>query len=59
MKGEARQDGWREDVRIYFNKLRGGERGLKVEICEVHGPKKGIRRDNRVEEDIYAGKRSD
>ena len=40
MEGEARQDGWRKDVRIDFNKLRGGERGLKVEICEVHRSKK-------------------
>ena len=59
MEGEARQDGWRKDVRIDFNKLRGGERGLKVEICEVHRSKESIRRDNRVEKDVYAGKRSD
>ena len=34
MEGEARQDGWRKDVSIDFYKLRGGERGLKVEVCE-------------------------
>ena len=49
MKGEARQDGWREDVSINFNKLGGGERGLEVKIGEVNGPKDSIRRDNRVE----------
>ena len=59
MEGEARQDGWRKDVSIYFDKLRGGEGRFEIEICEVHRSKESIRRDNRVEEDVYAGKRSD
>ena len=61
MEGEARQDGWRKDVSsMNFNKLGGGERGLEVKICEVNRPKESIRRrDNRVEVDVYAGKRSD
>ena len=59
MEGEARQDSWRKDVSINFNKLGGGERGLEVKIGEVNGPKDSIRRDNRVEEDVHAGERSD
>ena len=59
MKGEARQDGWREDISIYFYVLRDGERGFKIEVCEVHRPKESIRRDNRVEKNVDTGKRSD
>ena len=59
MEGETRQDGWRKDVSIYFYILRDGKRRFKIEVCEVHRPKESIRRDNRVEEDVYAGERSD
>ncbi len=59
MEGEARQDGWRKDVSIDFYILRGGERGFKIEVCEVHRPKESIRRDNRVEENVDTGERSD
>ncbi len=59
LEGEARQDGWRKDVSMNFDKLEGGERGLEVKVCEVNRPKESIRRDNRVKEDDYAGERSD
>jgi hypothetical protein len=48
---------WREDVSINFNKLRGGERGLEVKICEVNRTKESVRRDNRVEKDVDTGER--
>jgi hypothetical protein len=59
MEGETRQDGWRKDVSVYFDMLRDGKRRFKIEVCEVHGPKESIRRDNRVEKNVDTGKRSD
>ncbi len=59
MEGKARQDCWRKDVSVYFDKLWGGERRFKIEIGEVHGPKESIRRDNRVEKNVDTGERSD
>ncbi len=32
LEGEARQNSWRKDVSIDFNKLWGGERRFKVEV---------------------------
>jgi hypothetical protein len=32
LEGEARQDGWRKDVSVDFDKLWGGERRFKVEV---------------------------
>ncbi len=32
LEGEARQDGWREDVSVDFDKLWGGKRRFKVEV---------------------------
>jgi hypothetical protein len=39
--------------------LGGGKGGLKIEVGEVHRTKESIRRDDRVEEDVDAGERSD
>ena len=36
LEGEARQDGWREDVSVDFNVLRGGESRFKIEVSEVN-----------------------
>ena len=59
LEGEARQDGWREDVSVDFNVLRGGESRFKIEVSEVNRPKDSIRRDNRIKKNIYTGERSD
>ncbi len=42
-----------------FDVLRRGEVSAKVEVRQIDGPKESIRRDNRVEKKIDAGKRSD
>ncbi len=46
---EARQDFGGEKVNIYFDELGLGEGRLKIKVSEVDRPKKGVRRDNRVE----------
>jgi hypothetical protein len=59
LEGKARQDSWRKDVSVDFDKLWGGERRFKIEVGEVHRPKESIRRDNRVEKNVDTGERSD
>jgi hypothetical protein len=59
VEGKARQDGWRKNISVDFDKLWGGERRFQIEVGEVHGPKERVRRDNRVEKNVDTGERSD
>ena len=42
-----------------FDELGLGEGRLKIKVSEVDGSEEGVRRDNRVEQDIDAWKRGD
>ena len=42
-----------------FDELGLGEGRLKVKVSQVDGSEEGVRRDNRVKQDVDAGKRGD
>ncbi len=56
---KAREDRVEEEMSGEFDVLGRGKIGAKVEVRQIDGPKESVRRDNRVEEKIDAGKRSD
>jgi hypothetical protein len=56
---KAREDRVGEEMGGEFDVLRRGEVSAKVEIRQIDGPKESIRRDDRVEKQIDAVKRSD
>jgi hypothetical protein len=56
---KAREDRIGEKMGREFYMLRRGEVSAMVEVRQIDGPKEGVRRDNRVEKKIDAGKRSD
>ena len=56
---EARQDFGGEKVSVDFDELGLGEGRLKVKVSQVDGSEEGVRRDNRVKQDVDAGKRGD
>jgi hypothetical protein len=57
-KKEARQDFGGKKISIDFNELGFREGRLKIEVGQVNGAKVGIRGDNRVEQDVHTGERS-
>jgi hypothetical protein len=44
---------------VDFDELGLGEGRLKVKVSQVDGSEEGVRRDNRVKQDVDAGKRGD
>ncbi len=56
---KAREDRAGEEMSGEFDVLGRGKVGAKVEVRQIDGPKESVRRDNRVEKEIDAGKRSD
>ncbi len=56
---KTREDRVGEEMGGDFDVLRRGEVSAKVEVRQIDGPKESIRRDDRVEKKVDAGKRSD
>ena len=54
-----RKDRVGEEMGEEFDVLGRGKVGAKVEVRQIDGPKESISRDNRIKEEIDAGKRSD
>ena len=57
-KRKARQDFGRKKISIDFNKLRVSKGRFKIKIGQVNRAKVSVRRDNRVEQDVHTGERS-
>ena len=57
-KKEARQDFGGKKISIDFNELGLREGRLKIEVGQIDRAKVGIRGDNRVEQNVHTGKRS-
>jgi hypothetical protein len=56
---KAKEDRVGEEMGGEFDVLRRGEVSAKVEVRQIDGLKESMRRDDRVEKKIDAGKRSD
>ena len=56
---KTREDRVGEEMGGEFDVLGRGKVGAKVEVRQIDGPKESISRDNRIKEEIDAGKRSD
>jgi hypothetical protein len=56
---KAREDSVGEEMSGEFDVLRRGKIGAKVEVRQIDGPEESVRRDNRIQKKIDAGKRSD
>ena len=54
-----RKDRVGEEMGEEFDVLGRGKVGAKVEVRQIDGPKESISGDNRIKEEIDAGKRSD
>ena len=57
-KRKARQDFGGKKISIDFNKLRVSTGRFEIKIGQVKRAKVSVRRDNRVEQDVHTGERS-